>query len=135
VSGADRSRLSLTRPSPHVLTADVDPKPSDPIQSTYDLLSNVTLDSNLASTSSTGTGPGVTKSTKINPDEEGHMAWKIHVRAGQGGGDEEKWFEMQDLRVDEVRREMVFLGETVIQVWERRDLSTPGARVNGVKQE
>jgi U4/U6.U5 tri-snRNP-associated protein 2 len=32
---------------------------------------------------------------------------------------------MQDLRVEEVRKEMVFLGETVIQVWERRDLSTP----------
>jgi U4/U6.U5 tri-snRNP-associated protein 2 len=73
----------------------------------------------------------VTKPTKVNPDEEGHMAWKIHVRAGQGGGEGEKWFEMQDLRVEEVRREMVFLGETVIQVWERRDLSTPGATSNG----
>lgn len=51
-------------------------------------------------------------------------AWKIHVRAGQGGGDDEKWLEMQDLRVEEVRREMVFLGETFIQVWERRDMST-----------
>ena len=114
------------------LTTDVDPKPSDPIHSTYDLLSNVILDSNLASTSSSGTGPGITRSTKVNPDEEGHMAWRIHVRAGQGGDEEEKWFEMQDLRVEEVRREMVFLGETVIQVWERRDLSTP-ARVNGTK--
>ncbi len=55
------------------------------------------------------------------------MTWKIHVRAGQGGGEGEKWFEMQDLRVEEVRKEMVFLGETVIQVWERRDLSTPAS--------
>ncbi|EIW66824.1 hypothetical protein TREMEDRAFT_34460 [Tremella mesenterica DSM 1558] len=100
----------------------VDPKPSDPLHSVYDLLSNVTLDSTVASTSSTGTGPGV---SKRDPSEEGQTTWKIHVRAGQGGGDEEKWFEMQDLRVEEVRREMVFLGETVIQVWERRDLSTP----------
>ena len=102
---------------------DVDPKPSDSIHTIYDLLSNVTLDSTIASTSSSGTGPGVSK--KKNPDEEAQMAWKIHVRAGQGGAEGERWIEMQDLRVEEVRKEMVFLGETVIQVWERRDLSTP----------
>ena len=56
------------------------------------------------------------------------MTWKIHQRAGQGGADGEKWYEMQDLRVEEVRKEMVFLGETVIQVWERRDLSTPSVQ-------
>jgi U4/U6.U5 tri-snRNP-associated protein 2 len=101
---------------------DVDPKPSDSLHSVYDLLSSVTLNSTTASTTSSGTGPGVSKK---NGTEENQASWKIHVRAGQGGGDEEKWFEMQDLRVEEVRREMVFLGETVIQVWERRDLSTP----------
>ena len=90
----------------------------------YDLLSNVTLDSTIASTSSSGTGPGVAKK---NPDEDAQMMWKIHVRAGQGGGEGERWFMMQDLRVEEVRKEMVFLGETVIQVWERRDLSTPAS--------
>jgi U4/U6.U5 tri-snRNP-associated protein 2 len=74
------------------------------------------------------------------------MTWKIHTRAGhvaveegeRGAGaaangkgkqatPEEKWFEMQDLRVEEVRKEMVFLGETVLQVWERRDLAAGGA--------
>lgn len=88
----------------------------------YDLLSNVTLDSTVASTTSGGTGPGV---AKRDPEEQGQTTWKIHCRAGQGGGDEERWIEMQDLRVEDVRREMVFLGETVIQVWERRDLSSP----------
>jgi U4/U6.U5 tri-snRNP-associated protein 2 len=107
---------------PHVAhQVDVDPKPSDPIHTVYDLLSSVTLRSTTASTTSSGTGPGVSKK---NAGEENQASWKIHVRAGQGGGDEEKWFEMEDLRVEEVRREMVFLGETVIQVWERRDLST-----------
>ncbi|WVQ78724.1 hypothetical protein IAT38_000811 [Cryptococcus sp. DSM 104549] len=104
----------------------VDPKPSDPMFTQYDLLSNVFLDTTTASTSSAGTGPGI---SKRNPAEEGQMAWKIHVRAGQasadGSGDGERWFELQDLSVTEVRKEMVFLGETVIQVWERRDLSTP----------
>lgn len=103
-----------------VLTLDVDPKPSDPMHTVYDLISNVTLDTTAASTSSTGKGPGVTKK---DPSDEEKTTWKIHVRAGQGGGDDEKWFEMQDLRVEEVRKEMVFLGETVIQVWERRGVS------------
>ncbi|BEI83442.1 hypothetical protein CcaverHIS002_0400460 [Cutaneotrichosporon cavernicola] len=99
----------------------VDPKPSDPIHLVYDLLSNVTLDTTVASTTA-GQASG-----KRDPADEGVTTWKIHQRCGRGGGDHEKWFEMQDLRVDEVRSEMVFLGETVIQVWERRDLSTPKA--------
>ena len=45
-----------------------------------------------------------------------NTAWKIHVRAGCGGGESERWFQIQDLIVEEVRKEMIFLGETVIQV-------------------
>ncbi|WVN85783.1 uncharacterized protein L203_100934 [Cryptococcus depauperatus CBS 7841] len=113
----------------------VDPKPSDPMHTQYDLLSNIFLDTTSASTSSAGTGPGVSKKTPAQ-GEENQMSWKIHVRAGQHPSDqglisngnnseeEEKWFELQDLNVSEVRKEMVFLGETVIQVWERRDLAS-----------
>ena len=36
--------------------------------------------------------------------------------AGGGGGDNEKWFQIQDLIVEEIRKEMIFLGETVLQV-------------------
>lgn len=141
----------------HSLTAiiDVDPLPSDPLDTIYDLLSNITLDSTQASTSSSGTGPGISKK-KTDPREEGETSWKIHLRAGLSSesketetengdigkkedskGDTEKWFEMQDLRVEEVRKEMVFLGETVVQVWERRTAGrmnvVPGSRpVNGV---
>ncbi|KIJ32696.1 hypothetical protein M422DRAFT_35742 [Sphaerobolus stellatus SS14] len=70
----------------------------------YDLLSNVTHES----------VAGTTRD-KVN------TVWKIHLRAGGGGGDGEKWFEIQDLIVKEVRKEMIFLGETVLQVWQRRD--------------
>lgn len=42
--------------------------------------------------------------------------WKVHLRAGAGGGDNEKWFLIQDLIVEEIRKEMIFLGETVLQV-------------------
>jgi len=89
------------------------------LDTVYDLISNVTLESTIASTTSGGTATGASKK---DPDEQGQMTWKIHVRAGQGGGDAEKWFSMQDLRVEEVRKEMVALGETVIQVWERRQI-------------
>jgi len=102
------------------LTVDVDPKPSDPMHTMYDLLANVTIDSTVASTTTSGA-----ENKKKDPSDEAQTSWKIFLRCGRGGGDDEKWFEMQDLRVNEVRKEMVFLGETVIQVWERRDLSTP----------
>ncbi|WVQ94623.1 hypothetical protein IAU59_001703 [Kwoniella sp. CBS 9459] len=111
----------------------VDPKPSDPLHTVYDLLSNVTLDT-AASTTKTNTSQSLKKKRAA---DEAPLTWKIHVRAGQipsanananganGEGVEgEKWLEMQDLRVEEVTKEIVFLGETVIQVWERRDLST-----------
>lgn len=85
----------------------------------YDLLSNVFLDTTTASTSSSGTGPGISKRNPA-PGEENQMSWKIHIRAGHAGvnangsaeGENkgEKWFELQDLNVTEVRKEMVFLG-------------------------
>jgi U4/U6.U5 tri-snRNP-associated protein 2 len=40
--------------------------------------------------------------------------WKVQLRAGRG--ENEKWFQIQDLIVEEMRKEMIFLGETVIQV-------------------
>jgi len=40
----------------------------------------------------------------------------VHLRAPGGGIENEKWFMVQDLIVEETRREMIFLGETVLQV-------------------
>ena len=45
-----------------------------------------------------------------------HTVWKTHLRAAGGGGDGEKWFQIQDLIVEETRKEMIFLGETTLQV-------------------
>ncbi|KAH8835674.1 spindle pole body protein [Flagelloscypha sp. PMI_526] len=42
-----------------------------------------------------------------------HTVWKVH-------GEGEKWLQLQDLMVEETRKEMIFLGETVLQIWERR---------------
>lgn len=44
-----------------------------------------------------------------------HTVWKVLLRAGSGGGDGEKWYQIQDLIVEETRKEMIFLGETVLQ--------------------
>ncbi|KAF9011037.1 hypothetical protein BDQ17DRAFT_1345341 [Cyathus striatus] len=49
-----------------------------------------------------------------------NTVWKVHLRAAGGGGENEKWFMIQDLIVEETRKEMIFLGETVLQIWERR---------------
>ncbi|KAJ7597361.1 spindle pole body protein [Mycena floridula] len=69
----------------------------------YDLIANVTHES-------------VAGTTR---DKE-NTVWKVHLRAAGGGGDGEKWFLIQDLIVEETRKEMIFLGETVLQIWERR---------------
>ncbi|GJJ15259.1 hypothetical protein Clacol_009535 [Clathrus columnatus] len=81
----------------------LDASPNHP-PTMYDLLSNVTHES----------VAGTTRD-KLN------TVWKIHLRTGGGGGDGERWFEIQDLIVREVRKEMIFLGESVLQVWQRRD--------------
>ncbi|WWC68713.1 uncharacterized protein I206_102647 [Kwoniella pini CBS 10737] len=114
----------------------VDPKPTDPMYTQYDLLSNVTLDTTKSSTETSGLGPGITakKKKQSNGSDENSLNWKIHIKAGKSNNNHsnsnfdeeqqgEKWYEMQDLRVENVTPEIVFLGETVIQVWERRDLS------------
>lgn len=79
--------------------------------SMYDLIANIPHETTGASTNA---GPSGT--SKKDQREEGSTVWKVHVRAGAGGGDQEKWFALQDLDVSEVRKEMVFLGETVVQV-------------------
>ena len=45
-----------------------------------------------------------------------NTVWKVQLRAGSGTGENEKWFQIQDLIVEEIRKEMIVLGETVIQV-------------------
>lgn len=78
--------------------SDIDAPPSN--ESTlYDLIANITLES-------------VAGTTR---DKENTM-WKIHVRAGGAGVENEKWLMIQDLIVEETRKEMIFLGETVLQV-------------------
>jgi len=83
----------------HLINPTVlDAPPTHP-PTVYDLIANVTHES-------------VAGTTR---DKE-HTVWKTHLRAAGGGGEGEKWFRIQDLIVEEARKEMIFLGETVLQV-------------------
>lgn len=77
---------------------DLDAPPSHP-PVVYDLIANVTHES----------AAGTTR------DKES-IVWKVHLRAGAGGGESEQWFQIQDLIVEEIRKDMIFLGETILQV-------------------
>ena len=40
---------------------------------------------------------------------------QVHTR----GGEHERWFQAQDLLLEEVNKQMLFLGESYVQIWER----------------
>ena len=86
----------ITRYSP--LLIDLNSTEQHP-STVYDLIANVIHES-------------VAGTTR---DKE-NTVWKVQLRAGSGTGENEKWFQIQDLIVEEIRKEMIFLGETVIQV-------------------
>ncbi|KAI0361116.1 cysteine proteinase [Trametes cingulata] len=69
----------------------------------YDLIANITHESAAGTT-----------------HDKDSTVWKVQLRAGAGGGENEKWFQIQDLIVEEIRKEMIVLGETILQIWERR---------------
>lgn len=79
--------------------------PPPGLSTSYDLIANVTHESTAGTTR----------------DKE-NTVWKVHLRAGSGGNQQqagfvgEKWFQIQDLIVEEIPRELIFLGETALQV-------------------
>ncbi|THV06575.1 spindle pole body protein [Dendrothele bispora CBS 962.96] len=86
--------------------------PASQTSTMYDLVANVTHES-------------VAGTTRNKED----TVWKVHLRAGSG--EHEKWFMIQDLIVEEIRKEMIFLGESIIQIWERReDSSNTGSKMS-----
>jgi U4/U6.U5 tri-snRNP-associated protein 2 len=54
-----------------------------------------------------------------NISEEGtatSATYKVHVRNRAT----DQWFQIQDLRVEEILPQMIFLSESYIQIWERK---------------
>ncbi|KAG9222340.1 hypothetical protein CCMSSC00406_0002675 [Pleurotus cornucopiae] len=89
--------------------------PADQPSTVYDLIANVTHES-------------VAGTTR----DKANTVWKVHLRAAGGAGENEKWFLIQDLIVEETRKEMIFLGETILQIWERRAPDAPSDRAKGM---
>ena len=80
--------------------AGIDSPADDPSFTTmYNLVANITHES------TAGTAHEDTK-------------WKVHVHTRQppGSNAEEDWYQIQDLIVEEINKQMVFLGESYIQV-------------------
>ena len=75
--------------------SDLDAPPNHP-STLYDLIANVTHESTAGTTR----------------DKE-NTVYKVHLRAG---GTDDDWYQIQDLIVEKTRKEMIFLGEAVLQV-------------------
>ncbi|KAK6334085.1 hypothetical protein TWF696_002587 [Orbilia brochopaga] len=58
---------------------------------------------------------GTTSGAKGEAGEQGH-AYKVQLKDKA----RDEWVQVQDLFVEEIRKEILFLGESYIQVWERR---------------
>ncbi|GAA5994582.1 mRNA splicing protein SAD1 [Rhodotorula paludigena] len=86
--------------------------PSQPLSTYYDLTANLTHTS-LAGTAHAESQWRTHVHLRAPRDEHGNLVGGVK-------DEDEKWFEVQDLRVEEIEREMVALGETYVQIWERR---------------
>ncbi|KAI5811460.1 hypothetical protein DFH27DRAFT_597225 [Peziza echinospora] len=93
--------------------------PGEPIW--YDLVANITHESvgkGAMDKAQAQKQRGVS-STSMAGDEM-KSVWRVQVRdrsREEGWG---QWVQIQDLWVEEVRRETLFLGESYVQIWERR---------------
>lgn len=98
------------------VTDCLEPSPEDvkenaaPISQIYDLVANITY-SSAAGSAKEDAQWKVQVHTRPLRDREGNL-----VKNEAGVLEEEKWFQVQDLIVEEVNRQMVFLGESYIQV-------------------
>lgn len=75
---------------------------------TYDLVANITHESTAGTTR-----------------DKANTAWKVTLRTPSQPGDEDSWVAIQDLMVEKIQKEMIFLGETVLQIWQRQDQVRP----------
>ncbi|EGG09003.1 uncharacterized protein MELLADRAFT_84272 [Melampsora larici-populina 98AG31] len=97
-------------PKPKEKEKEVD----EPIERLYDLLANVTYSSTAGTAKEDSQWKVQVHTRSVNEKQEEEL------KANSLKPNEEKWFQIQDLIVEEINRQMVFLGESYIQVWERR---------------
>jgi U4/U6.U5 tri-snRNP-associated protein 2 len=80
----------------------------------YDLVSNITHDSN-AGTAREETSWKTHVHLRPPRDERGRLE-------GDLTEDDERWFQLEDLNVQEIEKALVPLGPAYIQIWRRRSL-------------
>lgn len=93
--------------SPYVEPSPSSHPPGDPIW--YDLVANITHEA-------------IRSRDDSVEGEAPKKVWRVQLRDKS----REEWIQVQDLFVEEVRKEILFLGESYIQIWERR--KTEGKR-------
>ncbi|PWN34724.1 cysteine proteinase [Meira miltonrushii] len=102
----ERNRTIVEYP---VKGLDLSPYIEDPslasISTTYDLVANVTLEA----TAGTVRENAIWRSQDANADVDDDDLTE-----------EEKWFSIQDLLVESIDKQLLFLGESYIQIWARR---------------
>ncbi|KAH9812319.1 hypothetical protein DFH28DRAFT_1223445 [Melampsora americana] len=89
-----------------------------PLETLYDLLANVTYSSTAGTAKEDSQWKVQVHTRSVNAKQEEEL------KANSLKPNEEKWFQIQDLIVEEINRQMVFLGESYIQVWERRSVGS-----------
>ncbi|GAA5906779.1 hypothetical protein JCM6882_003300 [Rhodosporidiobolus microsporus] len=89
-----------------------------PLSTVYDLVSNLTHSSTATTAASSTSDSSWKVHVHLRPPRDaktGELDAKKGVRE-----EDERWFEVADLDVGEVEKGLVPLGETYIQIWERR---------------
>ena len=131
----ERNRTIVNYPVKQLNLSDYVEDPSlAPLSTMYDLVANVTHEA----TAGTVRENSIWRSqvhTAIDGQPVGTLAERQErlrqQRRNQDGGEqdsdsaahlteEEKWFSIQDLLVETIDRQLLFLGETYIQIWARR---------------
>ncbi|PWN47726.1 cysteine proteinase [Violaceomyces palustris] len=98
----------------------VDPSEA-PLSTIYDLVANITHEATAGTVRENSVWRSQVR-TRIDGRPIGHQQEPAEKP-------EEKWFQIQDLIVEDINRQMIFLGETYIQVWERRGGSEEVERI------
>jgi U4/U6.U5 tri-snRNP-associated protein 2 len=100
--------------SPYVEPNPAEWPPSEPIW--YDLVANVVHEA-------------VRTREDVADSGDERKTWKAQVRDVATG----EWVSCQDLYVEKVQSELLYLGETYLQIWERRREPKPAAHVAGTR--
>lgn len=85
-------------------------KDEAPISTMYDLVSNTTHECT----------PGTVRDDSVWRSQVHRDVIDQKADGAQNSASEDRWFQIQDLIVEDINRQMIFLGETYVQIWKRR---------------